>query len=172
MENHPQLFMKINDFDKLNPIEIPHGLRLVSHADMTDVAWETLVQSAFGTHFSFDLTVKNGETLCGYSPEHTLYLTDGIKPLATATATEHPSFPREGWFRMIATSPDARGKGYGRLICLAALHSLKQRGYTSAVLSTDDYRTPAIRTYLSLGFQPLYTHPTHKERWDAVLKTI
>ena len=70
---------------------------------------------------------------------------------------------------MIGTIPESRGLGAGRLICLAALHALSARGYKTAVLSTDDERIPAIKLYLSLGFEPIYTHESHKERWEKVM---
>lgn len=172
MTNEPQLFMRHPDLKTTDPVILPEGIRLITHTDKLEREWEILTEKAFGMHFSFEKTIKNAETSCGYSPKHTLYLTDGNKILATATATEKESFPGEGWFRMIAASPEESGKGYGRLICLAALNSLEARGYKSAVLSTDDYRIPAIRTYLSLGFRPIFTHESHSARWQNIYKSI
>ena len=57
-------------------------------------------------------------------------------------------------------------------MAIAALHSLAVRGYKTAVLSTDDERIPAIKLYLSLGFEPIYTHESHKERWGKVMQAI
>ena len=74
--------------------------------------------------------------------------------------------------QLLLTAKDARGLGAGRLVCLAALHSLSARGYKTAVLSTDDERIPAISLYYSLGFRPIYTHGSHKERWEKVLSRI
>lgn len=170
MTNEPQLFMHHSDLGKISPLVIPRGLKLITHSEGLESEWETLAEKAFGMHFSFETTIINNDT--NYRPEHTLYLSDGKALLATATATEKETFPNEGWFRMIASDPECRGKGYGKLICLAALHSLSDRGYKTAVLSTDDYRIPAIRTYLSLGFKPLFTHASHSERWDKVLQAI
>ena len=73
---------------------------------------------------------------------------------------------------MIGAHADARGLGAGRLVCLAALHSLRERGYRSVVLSTDDFRIPAISLYLSLGFEPVYSHESHKARWEKVFEVI
>jgi mycothiol synthase len=85
---------------------------------------------------------------------------------------EHQNYPGEGWYRMVGVRADARGMGAGRLIGLAALHALRDRGYKSALLSTDDHRIPAINLYLSLGFEPVYTHESHEERWKNVFETI
>lgn len=73
---------------------------------------------------------------------------------------------------MVAVHPGAQGKGLGKKICLAVLHDLASRGYKSALLSTDDIRLPAIKLYLSLGFEPFYTDGSHKERWNKVYEKI
>ena len=73
---------------------------------------------------------------------------------------------------MVGTRPLARGCGAGRLVLNACLHSLADRGYESVVLSTDDNRIPAIKLYLSLGFEPIFTHESHEERWKAIMKEI
>lgn len=164
--------MRHPDLSKLPPLEIPEGLALETHRDGMEEKWEEIIYKAFGAHFSFEKCIVNGMTVGGHNNEHVLYLTEGEKILATATAVERDDYPGEGWFRMIASNPEARGKGYGKLICLAALHSLKKRGYKTAVLSTDDDRLPALKTYLSLGFEPIYFHESHKERWENVFKNL
>ena len=149
----PQLFMRNNDITKLPPLCLPKGgMSLHTHTEGEEENWERLIEKAFGTHYSFDDFIRK----------------DGID-VATATAVEKETFPGEGWFRMIGTIPESRGLGAGRLICLAALHALSARGYKTAVLSTDDERIPAIKLYLSLGFEPIYTHESHKERWEKVM---
>ena len=133
-----------------------------------EAEWEDIIKSAFGSNFTFDFLIKAGD----YKPEHVLYLSYNGKPIATTTAVEHQNYPGEGWYRMVGVRTDARGMGAGRLIGLAALHALRDRGYKSALLSTDDHRIPAINLYLSLGFEPMYTHESHKERWEKVLEAI
>lgn len=166
----PQLFMRNNDITVLSPLSLPKGgMSLRTHVEGEEEKWEILIEKAFGTHYSFEQFIRNGGD---YAPEYVLYLNKDGVDIATATAVEKETFPGEGWFRMIGTIPEARGVGAGRLICLAALHSLAVRGYKSAVLSTDDERIPAIKLYLSLGFEPMYTHESHKERWERVMQII
>ena len=169
MGNLPQLFMRHPDITSLPPLSLPEGFELHSHAEGMDPVWETLIEEAFGSHFSFDEFIRKGG---GYKPEYVLYISKDGKDIATTTAIEASKFPGEGWFRMVATSPQARGLGAGRLVTLAALHSLAARGFKSAMLSTDDERIPAIRLYLSLGFEPFYSHESHKERWEKVFEKI
>lgn len=169
MEALPQLFMRHPNLVQLPPFSLPHGFTLHNHIEGTEKNWETLIERAFGNHYSFDDFIRNGG---GYKPEYVLYLSKDGKDIATATAVEKDIFPNEGWFRMVGVDPAARGLGAGRLIALAALHSLAARGYKTAVLSTDDDRIPALNLYYSLGFRPIFTHESHEKRWAAVLPRL
>lgn len=167
-EKLPQLIMRVPDLSKIAPLVLPEGLSLHTHRDGDEASWEEIIESSFGTKFDFGLLDRLGD----YKPEHVLYVEKDGKNIATATAVENPAYPGEGWFRMIGTHAESRGLGAGRLVCLAALHALRDRGYKSAVLSTDDYRIPALKLYLSLGFEPVYSHASHKERWEKVFEAI
>jgi GNAT superfamily N-acetyltransferase len=167
-EKLPQLIMRAPDITNLPPLDPPAGITLHTHRAGDEASWEAIIESAFGTHFDFGLLDRLGD----YAPERVIYAEKDGKNIATATAVENPAYPGEGWFRMIGVHSDARGLGAGRLVCLAALHSLHERGYKSAVLSTDDYRLPALSLYLSLGFEPVYSHPSHKARWEKVFRAL
>ena len=166
----PQLFMRNPDITSLPPLTLPAGMEIYCHKENCgmEAVWEEIIESAFGHHFDFDFLIKAGD----YKPQHVLYLSHNGRPIATTTAVEHKDFPGEGWYRMVGVRTDARGLGAGRLVALAALYALRERGYTSVVLSTDDSRLPAISLYLSLGFQPVYSHESHKERWEKVMAAL
>ena len=168
MESLPQLIMRMPDLSSLPKIELPDGMSIHTHRDGDEPMWEEIIESAFGTRYDFGHLDRLG----GYAPEFVFYAEKGGRQLATATAVENPAYPGEGWFRMIASHESARGLGAGRLVCLAALHSLKARGYNSVVLSTDDERIPAISLYYSLGFRPVYSHESHASRWEKILPQI
>lgn len=169
MSNLPQLFMRKPRMDDLPPFAMPEGFALHTHVEGTESTWEDLIEKAFGSRFSFEKCIRNGG---GYKPEYVMYISKDGKDIATVTAVEKEDFPGEGWFRMVGSDPEARGLGAGRMAALAALHSLAARGYTSTVLSTDDFRIPALSLYLSLGFEPLMTHESHPARWEKVLAEI
>lgn len=164
--------MRQPDITHLPELEIPDGLTIKTHTEDMASGWEELMQKAFKMKFDFNECIVKGRKIGEFNPEQVLYLTRDNKILASATVVEHDDFPGEGWFRMIAASPEETGKGYGKLICLAALHNLAKRGYKSVVLSTDDERVPALRTYLGLGFEPIYSHESHKERWEKILNSL
>ena len=166
----PQLIMKKPDIVNLPPLELGPDEQIICHKEGCgmEATWEEIIESAFGKHYGYDFLIKAGD----YKPEHVLYLAVNGKPIATTSAVEHPSYPGEGWYRMVGVHADAKGRGAGRKIALAALYALRERGYTSAMLSTDDARIPALSLYLSLGFEPYVCHESHEARWKKVLEEV
>lgn len=165
-----QLFMRK---PSLGDVEMPilkEGYSVHTHVEGRDEkVWEQIIEEAFEMHFSFDKCIRNGG---GYKPEYVQYVSINGEDVATTTAVEKETFPGEGWMRMVGTKPSARGKGAGKLVMLMALNCLKNRGYKSVVLSTDDFRLPAISMYLSLGFEPIFLDPSHEERWKKVFEAL
>ena len=73
---------------------------------------------------------------------------------------------------MVGVIPEHSGHRLGKWISLAVLHYLYQQGFKCAVLGTDDFRLPAIKTYLNLGFIPIYVDDDQPERWQAIFKKL
>ena len=76
---------------------------------------------------------------------------------------------------MVAALPECRGKGIGHAMLSFALEIMEAAGSTHAVLTTDDFRLPAIKTYLDGGFRPVLYHDPEsdmRERWDAVIAAL
>ena len=45
-------------------------------------------------------------------------------------------------------------------------------GFRHIGLSTDDFRVPAVKTYLRLGFRPWYYEDDMKDRWRALIDSF
>jgi len=60
----------------------------------------------------------------------------------------------------------------GTIVSTAATRRLIEAGYRRIYLLTDDFRLPAIRIYLALGYAPLFHAPGMPERWQVVLQQI
>ena len=56
-------------------------------------------------------------------------------------------------------------------ICVAALRFVRDRGIPYAFLNTEDFRVPAVRLYLDLGFEPEMVDPAHPAWWAAFRAT-
>ncbi len=93
---------------------------------------------------------------------------DGTR-VATSAAVLHGN---EGYIHMVAADPSCRGLGIGHAMLARALADLSARGATHVTLTTDDFRLPAIKTYLDAGFRPVLWHDDESDmraRWDAVI---
>ena len=94
------------------------------------------------------------------------------KPAATITVICDKN-KKQGYIHMVACKPDFRGRGIGRLLNDIALYTLKNEGMETAYLTTDDWRIPAIKSYLKAGFKPdLETEPDYVERWQKIYNII
>lgn len=80
-----------------------------------------------------------------------------------------------GYIHMVGSLPECRGKGIGHAMLAHALAHIEDLGVTHTVLTTDDYRLPAIKQYLDAGFLPLLWHDPDSDmvaRWDKVLEEL
>lgn len=70
-----------------------------------------------------------------------------------------------GW---VAGDPAHGGRGIGMAVCAAATARLIEAGYRFIHLYTEDWRLPALKTYLKLGYVPLLSELDMPERWQAI----
>jgi mycothiol synthase len=97
------------------------------------------------------------------------FVTDNDRPVGTACTLLHSgpdgAAAELGW---VVVSPEQRGHRLGMVVCRAVLDFIRQLGHDRAFLLTDDFRLPAIQTYLTLGFVPAIVDRSHPTRWAAI----
>lgn len=64
--------------------------------------------------------------------------------------------PPVGEVYVVGIDPAAQGRGLGRLLTLAGLHHLRDRGLGEVLLYTEADNTAAVHTYTRLGFTPAH----------------
>lgn len=111
-----------------------------------------------------------------YTPEKCFFILCGGKPSATVTVICDGE-KKEGYVHMVACREDCRGKGIGTALINLAVKVLKDEGMESAYLTTDDWRIPAIKSYLRAGFVPEYETDSpegasFEERWKKIFEEI
>lgn len=77
-----------------------------------------------------------------------------------------------GWVHYVGVHPDARGNGLGEVLTHKVLEQCVARNRKRAFLTTDDFRLPAIRIYLKLGFAPVCWHSSHQDRWEKISQQL
>ncbi|GAB2974097.1 mycothiol synthase [Nocardioides montaniterrae] len=68
---------------------------------------------------------------------------------------------------VVGVSPSAQGRGLGRLLTVAGLHHLAERGVREVILYVEADNVPAVRLYTSLGFTHLRTDTHVQYRREA-----
>lgn len=107
-----------------------------------------------------------------YREDQCYFLTVEGVPAATITVICDEA-QKKGYIHMVASKPEYRGRGLGHLLNDVAVQVLKDTGMQTAYLTTDDWRIPAIKTYLKAGFVPdLDSEPDYKERWQKIYETL
>ncbi|MSQ43197.1 MAG: GNAT family N-acetyltransferase [Chloroflexi bacterium] len=180
-----QLQMLRPHLDHLPDIDVPPGFLLRTWQDGDEVAWGAIMDSPGGIHTSGGWLVHRvREKLIDraeFTPSGCFLICDTTTPhqIPVASATmwrvATAGHPARGYLHMVGALPDYRGRGLGRAVSLAALMVMASRGDTDAMLETDDFRIAAVRSYLALGFTPVYAPdgdrgPDHRHRWSAVLR--
>ena len=103
--------------------------------------------------------------------DKTFFIVSDGEAAATLTVVCHPE-NMEGYIHMVACKEKFRGRGFGTLLNNLALKVLKDEGMETAYLTTDDWRIPAIKSYLRAGFVPVIPDGDMDARWKAVFEKI
>lgn len=105
----------------------------------------------------------------GILPEGIFFVVNGKNEIAgTATGMILPEGNR-GCLHMVCIDPSYRGKGLSGPLNSSVLNYLAEHGCSNVILRTDDFRIPAIKSYLSLGFKPILYTEGMLERWQKIL---
>lgn len=121
----------------------------------------------------FNKTIRSCK---GLVPEKDLFFV--VDPNGNKVATSaliHRTENNSGYLHMVAAVPEVRNKGIGHAMLSFAMSLAEQRGIDFCVLTTDDYRLPAIKNYLSGGFCPVIFHDPNSDmmaRWTAVCEKL
>lgn len=73
---------------------------------------------------------------------------------------------------MVACREEYRGRGIGTYMNALSVWLLKTHGMKTAYLTTDDWRIPAIKSYLRAGFTPDLSTDDFRARWEKILSGI
>ena len=170
----PQLVMVRPNLTALPAVKLPSGYTLRTYRSGDRQAWNELMDAAFDWekgHADFDKLMAADPC---YRPERIQLIADQEQKLvATASAWIDPSFgPRAGMLHWVGTHPEHQGRGLGYQVSLAALHYTAAEGLGAMGLLTDDFRLPAVVTYLKMAFLPAPTDQTHPQRWRDILHRL
>ncbi|WP_170285642.1 GNAT family N-acetyltransferase [Microbacterium rhizomatis] len=82
------------------------------------------------------------------------------------------TYPDAGYVHYVGVLDRARGRRVGATLTARCLQGFAERGLATAVLETDDFRVPAVVTYLRLGFVPTYRSAAEQGAWSVLLPSL
>lgn len=168
MSSLPQLRMKhaLSVLPEERPLPFPYQLRVATERDVRGIG--EVLSEAFGDEWSdervLDVLLRHPDVPKTFVIDH-----EGTI-VATASYQLMPdAFPQSGWVHYVGASSRTKSLGLGYIVSRAVLDECLRQEKKDVYLTTDDFRLPAIRTYLKLGFHPDCWHESHASRW-ATLK--
>lgn len=166
-----QLIMRWKNNGKQEPtLTMPERCRMVNFTELDGAMdeWLDIVQYGLSQgkmdEGYYHLAMTSRPT---YKEENCFFLLEDNKAVATISVLCDYE-KKEGYIHMVACRESARGKGYGTLLSKWAVIVLKREGMETAYLTTDDWRIPAIKTYLVTGFEPDVSTEDFAERWNKI----
>jgi len=168
-----QLQMLRPNLEDLGEAVLPHDYQIRAYEPGDEAAWAEIVNDSLGSGWDADRCRSELTDCPQFRPDGLFFATYKEKPIGTTCAwTQSPGETQVGYVHMVGVMSQHRGKRLGYALSLSVLHFFKDNGFQKSVLNTDDFRLPAIKTYLNLGFKPEYTDEDHKARWEAVLAKL
>lgn len=150
---------------ELPELSVPDGLVLRTYAGPSDDAEILRVNNAaFSWHpeqggwTERDIAARRDEDW--FDPEGLFIAADPVDPDRILgfhwTKVHLDENPPVGEVYVVGIDPAAQGRGLGRLLTLAGLHHLRERGLGEVLLYTEADNTAAVHTYTRLGFAPAH----------------
>ena len=170
----PQLSMFRPQLDGLPPVILPAGCELRHFEPGDEGIWERVIGISFGKNPG---DIPFGRSMLDpgcFLPERILFIRRDGADVATASAYVSPPtrLPDAGSLHYVGVLPGHTGLRLGYLVSLACLHRMRAEGRQRAILQTDDFRLPAIKTYLNLGFVPVLVDENQRQRWRDVFAAL
>lgn len=150
------------------------GYDLRSYRPGDEAAWSALMNTGSLGDWTVERTVKDLTGCAQFDPESLFLLmaADGSLAASACAWTKKPDERTTGTLHMVCVDPAHRGRRLSEVVCTAALHRFRQRGFARVDLSTEEWRPGAVKVYLQLGFRPVYSHHTHADQWAKLRERL
>ena len=168
-----QLYMVRNN-DPVGAITFPEGYFMRSYQQGDGPDWcECCIEGSLGideiSEELFTQKMLNDESV---NPANIFFLISPCGEIAGTITYQYAPEQDTGTIHMVGIKKKYQGRGLALPMQLYAVQKTLEDGKTKIDLTTDDWRLPAIKTYLNAGFKPIYHHPDMEERWQKVMEQL
>ena len=169
-----QLKMTRHNLENLPTLQCPDGYHIRTYQQGDEPHWARIMDRVF---------VDQGRTAQdtyaavinqpNFDPDGFCFVIHNGIPIGTACAwNEYLHGKPIGYIDMLAVLPEHTGHKLGKWLKVFLLHYFKAQLVESVILDTDDFRLPAIKNYLNLGFVPVYAGENHLRRWRCIFEKL
>lgn len=167
-----QLLMEKTDLTNVPTPPVPDGYLLRTFQDGDEAGLGRIYEAAaLGAADPESVRDRMMRHPC-FRPDRIFVVEHNGQLAGTAAAWIETGDPGVGYLHMLGVLPEHRGKGLGALLAVETIHYTRNEGFSAQRLLTDDWREPAVKLYLDLGYYPLITDETHPERWQALAEKL
>ena len=169
-----QLRMVRPNLEDLPELELPAGYGMRTYRKGDEGHWARIISDSFGGRERTAQDTENEitEKRCFYSRRFYFATHHGV-PVGTACAWRQSVDEKDvGYVHMVGVVAEHTGHKLGKWVSLAVLSYFRDNGFKCSMLDTDDFRIPAIKTYLNLGFIPVYVEEGQPERWSDIFEKL
>ena len=169
-----QLKMARHSLENLPTLQCPEGYHIRTYQQGDETHWARIMDIAFVDQ---GRTVQDTYTHVinqpNFDPDGFCFVIHKNMPIGTACAWQESLRGKPiGYIDMLAVLPEHTGHRLGKWLTVFLLHYFKARRVASVMLDTDDFRLPAIKNYLNLGFVPVYAGENHLLRWQSIFEKL
>ena len=156
----------------INEVPLPVGYSISRYQTEADkLAWCECCKNGLvgddADETTFDDRITNDPNINIY--EDVFFLDHNGEHIGTVTAFYNAE-QNFGDMHMVGIQTDYRGRGLAKYLNFITLKHLFPKGVKYIVLTTDEWRKGAVKSYLSGGFLPVEYDEGMEERWAAVLE--
>ena len=169
-----QLRMVRPNLEDLPELELPAGYGMRTYQEGDEVHWANIISDSFGGRERTAQDTRNEITGRDvFLPDGLYFTTHQGVPVGTACAWRESVDEKDvGYVHMVGVVAEHTGHKLGKWVSLAVLTYFRDNGFKCSMLDTDDFRVPAVKTYLNLGFIPVYVEDEQPERWRKIFKKL
>ena len=156
--------------ENLPPLQLSPGSIIRTYQEGDDAHWAAIISASFGgrklTATDTRRAIMDQDV---FDPEGLFFATCEGTPVGTASAWKPTVDEVEfGKVNMVGVDTAHTGHKLGKGVSLSVLRYFREHGFKCVKLDTDDFRIPAVKTYLNLGFLSVHVDADQPERWRKV----
>ena len=161
----------VRDDAPIDEICFPHGFYMRPYKEGDGIGWcKCCIDGSLGVNeISEEVFEEKMLHDKSVNPANIFFLISASGEIAGTVTYQYADEKDAGYVHMVAIQKDYLGQRLALPMNLYAVKRILEDGKRKIYLTTDDWRLPAIKTYLNAGFVPVICQPDMEARWGLVL---